>query len=92
MTMRHAIGKLEEAVGTLKTTQSDQGKKLEGIDKRIYAAIAVIVVFGSVLTFFANSINTALTNHFIAPNIQQEPSPTLSPTPTPTSSATPRSR
>ena len=84
MTMHNSMGKLEEAVVTLKTTQTQQGLKLDGIDKKIYAAIAVIVVFGSILTFFANSINSALSNR-ISPPVQQQsqPSPTPSATPTP---------
>jgi hypothetical protein len=84
MTMHNSMGKLEEAVDNLKTTQTQQGLKLDGIDKKIYAAIAVIVVFGSILTFFANSINSALSNR-ISPTVQQQsqPSPTPSTTPTP---------
>jgi hypothetical protein len=83
MSMQNSMGKLEEAVGTLKTAQAQQGQKLDSIDKKVYAAIAVVVVFGSILTFFANSINMTLTNRIITPPAQQQASPSPTPTPTP---------
>ena len=83
MSMQHTMGKLTEAVESLKTKQSQQGEKLDGIDKKIYAAIALVAVFGAILTFFAKSINDAVTSRFLTPSFQQQQiTPPPSPQPT----------
>lgn len=82
MAMQHTLGKLSEAVDTLKTTQAQQGQKLDGIDKKVYAGIALLAVFGAILTFFANSINDAITTKLLnPPSAQQQVAspPTLAP-------------
>jgi hypothetical protein len=54
MEIQRGIGKLDEAVNTLKSKADEQGKKLEGIDRKIYAAIAILAVCGAVLGFLIN--------------------------------------
>jgi hypothetical protein len=85
MRMQHGLGKLDEAVTGLKERQVEQGKKLDTISKQIYAAIVLLAVVGAVLTFFARSINDAITNRLLASpaTVVQQPRPTVTPTPTP---------
>jgi hypothetical protein len=73
MNMQHSLGKLTEAVDGLKTRQAEQGAKLDSLDKKVYAAIVLILVFGAILSFFAKSINDAITERVIAPVFQQQP-------------------
>jgi hypothetical protein len=79
MQMQHTLGKLSEAVDNLKTAQAAQGEKLNGLDKKIYAGIVLLTVFGAILTFFAKSINDALTNRLLTPIVQQQNAPLASP-------------
>ncbi len=71
MNMQNALGKLTEAVDGLKTRQAEQGKKLDGIAQKIYAAIVLLALIGAILTFFAKSINDVITNRLLAPTQQQ---------------------
>jgi len=76
------MGQLTEAVNGLKSKQDEQGKKLDSISHKVYAAVAVLVIIGGVITFFAKSINDAITNRLLTPVVIQQPSPSPSPTPT----------
>jgi hypothetical protein len=79
MQMQKSMGQLTEAVGTLKESRSEQNKKLETIteklekiNRKIYAALILLLAIGSVLTFFAKSINDAITSKLLAPVTQQQ--------------------
>jgi hypothetical protein len=73
MSMQNNLGKLTEAVDGLKSRQTEQATKLDGISHKIYAAIALIVVFGAILSFFAKSINDVITERLLAPALQERP-------------------
>ena len=73
MAMQHSIGQLTEAVNGLKTKQDEQGRKLDSISHKVYAAVAIVLVLGAILTFFAKSVNDAITNRLLAPVAQQLP-------------------
>jgi hypothetical protein len=90
MNMQHTLGKLSEAVDGLKARQAEQGTKLDNLDKKVYAAIVLVLAFGAILTFFAKSINDTITERIVAPVFQQQSSPT--PLPTQESSPTPKTR
>jgi hypothetical protein len=51
------IGKLEQAVQNLTDQQKEHSKKLDALSHKIYAAIAVILFVGAVLTFFSKFTN-----------------------------------
>jgi hypothetical protein len=55
--IQKSIGKLEQAVQNLTDQQKEQGKKLDALSHKIYAAIVVIVFIGAVLTFFSKFTN-----------------------------------
>jgi len=78
------MGQLTEAVNGLKGKQEEQGKKLDSISHKVYAAVAIILVFGAIITFFAKSINDAITNRLLMPVVVQQPTPGPSVTATPT--------
>jgi hypothetical protein len=71
MHMQNSLGKLTEAVDGLKKRQSEQAAKLDKMSHQMYAAIVVLVLFGAILTFFAKSINDAITSRVLGPAIQQ---------------------
>lgn len=71
MNMQNTMGKLTEAVDNLKENQKEQRVKLETIGKQIYAAIAILVLIGGILGFFANSINNLLFR-LIQTSVQQQ--------------------
>lgn len=61
MRMKESLGELKEAVGGLKESRSEQNKKLdkisdklENINRRVYAAIAMISLAGALLVFLEN--------------------------------------
>ena len=54
MELQRAVGKLDEAVGTLKEQGKQNSDKLDKINVRISAATAVIVVLGAILGFLLN--------------------------------------
>lgn len=83
MAMQHAMGQLTEAVNGLKSKQEEQGRKLEAISHKVYAAVAIVLVLGAILTFFAKSINDTITNRLLAPVYLQQAIPTPTTTPTP---------
>jgi hypothetical protein len=62
--IQKSIGKLEQAVQNLTDQQKEQGKKLDALSHKIYAAIAIILFVGAVLTFFSKFTNDWLT-HFV---------------------------
>lgn len=67
MKMQHSLGMLTEAVDTLKEKQKEQGAKLDRISHQIYAAIAILVIVGGILTFFAKSINDLIVQRLLSP-------------------------
>jgi ElaB/YqjD/DUF883 family membrane-anchored ribosome-binding protein len=54
MDLQKTVGKLNEAVDTLKTQSAEVTKKLDGISHKIYAAIAVLTVVGGLIGFLIN--------------------------------------
>lgn len=54
MELQRAVGKLDEAVGTLKEQGKQHSEKLDKISLRIYAATAVLLVLGTILGFLVN--------------------------------------
>lgn len=81
--MQNSMGQLTEAVNGLKNKQEEQGKKLESISHKVYAAVAIVLVFGAILTFFAKSINDAISTRLLTTVVVQPQIPTPSQTPTP---------
>lgn len=77
-----SIGKLIEAVDGLKSTQKEQAAKLDRISHQIYAAIAVVVIVGTVIGFFAKSINDLIT-HYVLASVSQQQQTVSVPTPVP---------
>ncbi|MGA2687836.1 MAG: hypothetical protein ABSE85_07175 [Candidatus Korobacteraceae bacterium] len=55
--IQKSMGRLEQAVETLKDQQKEQGRKLDGISHKIYAAIVVLLLLGAVIGFFAKFTN-----------------------------------
>jgi uncharacterized membrane protein len=55
--IQKGMGRLEQAVETLKDEQKEQRKKLDALSHKVTAAIAVIVFIGAVLTFFSKFTN-----------------------------------
>jgi hypothetical protein len=62
--IQKSIGKLEQAVQTLTDQQKEQGKKLDGLSHKIYAAVVVLVLIGGILTFLSPFANTWLSRLF----------------------------
>lgn len=62
--IQKSIGKLEQAVQTITDQQREQGKKLDALSHKVYAAISVIVFIGAVLTFFSKVTNDWLFHLF----------------------------
>jgi hypothetical protein len=54
MELQRSVGKLDEAVGTLKEQGKQQNDRLDKISKTIYAATAVLIVLGTILGFMVN--------------------------------------
>lgn len=52
--LQKAVGQLQEAVGTLKEQGKQHSEKLEKISLRIYAASAVLIVLGGIISFLLN--------------------------------------
>lgn len=65
------MGKLTEAVDGLKETQKEQRTKLDRLSHQVYAAIVVLTLVGGILWYFANSINTLVTQ-LISNSAQQQ--------------------
>jgi hypothetical protein len=75
MEMQKTVGQLTQAVNTLTDQQKEQAKKLDAISHKIYAAIAVLVAIGAILTFFAKGINDLIVHRIEAPQSQQQTTP-----------------
>jgi uncharacterized membrane protein len=58
--IQKSMGRMEQAVETLKDQQKEQGRKLDGISHKIYAAIVVLVLVGTIIGFFAKFTNDLL--------------------------------
>jgi hypothetical protein len=72
--LKGSVAKLEQAVGTLTEQQKEQGKKLDGISHKIYAAIVVLVLVGTIIGFFAKFTNDWLLR-LTTPSPQQTSQP-----------------
>jgi hypothetical protein len=72
--LTEAVNGLKESVKEIKTEQKEQTKKIEGIGKKIYAALAIITLIGFILGLLAPSINN-LFNRSAAPPATQQQSP-----------------
>ena len=58
MELQKSTGQLTQAVVTLTDQSKEQGKRLDSISHRMYAATAVLAVFGSILYFFLDRMWT----------------------------------
>ena len=54
MELQKSTGQLTQAVKTLTDQSKEQGKKLDSISHRVYAATAVVTVIGGILYFVLN--------------------------------------
>jgi hypothetical protein len=63
--IQKSMGKMEQAVQTLSDQQKEQGKKLDALSHKIYAAIAVMLFIGGVMTFFSKFTNDWLSHLFV---------------------------
>ena len=54
MELQKSTGQLSQAVNTLTEQSKEQGKKLDSISHRVYAAAAVVTTIGGILYFFLN--------------------------------------
>ena len=52
MELGKSTGQLTEAVNTLTDQNKEQGKKIDSMSHRMYAAAAVLTVIGGILYFF----------------------------------------
>lgn len=64
MNMQVTMGKLTEAVDTLKNQSKEHGQKLEKISHTIYGATAVVTVIGGIAIFLLNKIWDAALVYF----------------------------
>lgn len=80
MKMQHSMGELTEAVKGLKERQAEQAKKLDRISHQMYAAIVVLTLVGGIFWYFANSINSLITQ--LISNSAQQQQQQASPQPT----------
>ena len=71
MELQKEVGKLNQAVSTVNDELKVQRAKLDKIGKQVYAAIVVLVVIGSILSFFAKSINDIIVHRLETPSVQQ---------------------
>jgi hypothetical protein len=70
--LTEAVTGLKEDVKELKAEQKELTKKIEGINKRIYAAIVILTLAGFLLQLFGSSINSLITRS-PAPSAVQQP-------------------
>jgi hypothetical protein len=82
MEMQKTVGQLTQAVQTLQEQQKSFSQKLDRISHQIYAALAILLLIGGLLTFFAKSINDVIT-HAILSSGQQQTQPIQQVTPIP---------
>jgi hypothetical protein len=68
--LQKTVGQLTQAVSTLTGQQGEFSKKLDRISHQIYAAIAIIVLIGAVLTFFSKGINDIIVHTLENPPAQ----------------------
>lgn len=73
--LKEAVGELKESVKELKAEQKELGKKVDGIDKKIYAAIVIISLVGFLLTLFGPTISNLISRPTPPPAVQQQPKP-----------------
>jgi hypothetical protein len=71
--IQKTVGQLTQAVNTLTDQQKTLSERLNKISHQIYAAIAVILVFGAILTFFAKGINDLILHRIEAPTPITQP-------------------
>jgi len=64
MKMQMSVGKLMEAVETLKIQSKEHGQKIDRISHTIYAAAAVVTVIGAIGLFILNKIWDAALLYF----------------------------
>lgn len=71
--MQKTLGQVTQAVNTLTEQQKTFASKLEKISHQVYAAIAILVLVGAILTFFAKGINDFILHRIEAPTTQSQP-------------------
>jgi hypothetical protein len=69
--LTEAVNGLKETVKEIKTEQKEQTKKIEGINNRIYAALAILALIGFLLQLFGSSINNLISRPPAPPAVQQ---------------------
>src|ERR1039458_253719 len=55
--LQKSVGQLTQAVSTLTDQQKEFSAKLDRISHQMYAAIAILLLIGAILTFFSKGIN-----------------------------------
>lgn len=74
--LTQSVTDLKESVKELKADQKEHGEKLDGIAKKIYAAVAIIGVVAFFLQLFGPAIVSTLTpSPTPTPTAHQQPSP-----------------
>jgi len=74
--LQKTVGQLTQAVTTLTDQQKQFSTKLDRISHQIYAALAIILLVGAILTFFSKGINDMLVHYYLNPPTQQsQPQP-----------------
>lgn len=73
--LQKSVGQMTQAVNTLTEQQKELARKVDGISHKVYAAIAILVLIGAILTFFAKGINDIIVHRIEAPPSQQIAAP-----------------
>ena len=71
--MQKTVGQLTQAVNTLTDQQKSLSEKLDKISHKIYPAIVVLLLVGTILGFFAKGINDLIVHRIEAPTTQSQP-------------------
>ncbi len=78
--LQKTVGQLTQAVSTLTEQQRGFSAKLDRISHQMYAAIAILLLIGAILTFFSKGINDIIVHSIEAQHAQQgQPTQTQTP-------------
>ena len=65
------VGQLTQAVSTLTDQQESFLKSFDRISHQIYAALAILLPIGAILTFFSKGINDVIVHYYLGTPAQQ---------------------
>lgn len=68
--LQKTIGQLTQAVSTLTDQQKGFSAKLDRISHQMYAAVAILLLIGGILTFFSKGINDIIVHSLEHPPAQ----------------------